>query len=78
MAFKVGVGKSNFASLRKAGNYSIGKTERMFELIEETANEVTLFTRPRRFGKKLMISMMENFFDIRKDSRDLLDNGTLS
>lgn len=73
MAFKVGVGRSNFAALRRAGNYYVGKTELMYELVEETDNEVTLFTRPRRFGKTLMVSMMENFFDIRKDSRKLFE-----
>ena len=73
MAFKVGVGKSNFAALRRAGNYYVDKTELMYELVEETDNEVTLFTRPRRFGKTLMVSMMENFFDIRKDSRKLFE-----
>lgn len=73
MAFKVGVGRSNFAALRRAGNYYVDKTELMYELVEETDNEVTLFTRPRRFGKTLMVSMMENFFDIRKDSRKLFE-----
>lgn len=46
MTFKVGVGKSNFAALRKAGNHYIDKTELMYELVEETDHEVTLFTRP--------------------------------
>lgn len=73
MAFKVGVGRSNFAALRRAGNYYVDKTELMYELVKETDNEVTLFTRPRRFGKTLMVSMMENFFDIRKDSRKLFE-----
>ena len=36
-------------------------------------NEVTLFTRPRRFGKTLMMSMIENFFSIRKDSEDIFE-----
>ncbi|MDE7414923.1 MAG: ATP-binding protein [Lachnospiraceae bacterium] len=73
MTFKVGVGKSNFAALRKAGNYYIDKTELLYELVEETDHEVTLFTRPRRFGKTLMISMMENFFNIRKDSSGIFE-----
>ena len=73
MDFKVGVGKSNFAALRKAGNYYIDKTELIYELVEDTDNEVTLFTRPRRFGKTLMMSMLENFFSINKDSRDIFE-----
>lgn len=71
MSFKVGVGKSDFEALRKSDNYYVDKTEIMYELIEETDNQVTLFTRPRRFGKTLMMSMMWNFFSIRKDSRNI-------
>ena len=73
MAFKVGVGKSDFADLRKAGNYYVDKTELLYELVEKTDNEVTLFTRPRRFGKTLMMSMIENFFSIKQDSRKLFE-----
>ena len=73
MDFKVGVGKSDFAALRESGNYYVDKTELIYELINDTDNAVTLFTRPRRFGKTLMLSMMENFFSIRKDSENLFD-----
>ena len=73
MAFKVGVGKSDFAALREAGNYYVDKTELLYELVNETDNAVTLFTRPRRFGKTLMMSMFENFFSIRKDSKDIFE-----
>ncbi|MDE6972116.1 MAG: ATP-binding protein [Lachnospiraceae bacterium] len=73
MEFKVGVGKSDFADLRNAGNYYVDKTEILYELVHETDNKVTLFTRPRRFGKTLMMSMMENFFHINKDSREIFD-----
>lgn len=74
MAFKVGVGKSDFASLREAGNYYVDKTELIYELVNDSDNEVTLFTRPRRFGKTLMMSMMENYFSIRKDSKRIFEN----
>ena len=74
MAFKVGVGKSDFASLRESGNYYVDKTELIYELVNDTDNEVTLFTRPRRFGKTLMMSMMENYFNIRKNSCGLFEN----
>ena len=73
MDFKVGVGKSDFASLRSEGNYYIDKTEIIYELVNDTNNEVTLFTRPRRFGKTLMMSMFENFFNIEKNSRDIFE-----
>lgn len=71
MDFKVGVGKSDFEALRKSNNYYVDKTAIMYELVEETDHQVTLFTRPRRFGKTLMMSMMSSFFSIRKESRDL-------
>ncbi len=73
MDFKVGVGKSDFADLRNSNNYYVDKTEILHELVNDTDNEVTLFTRPRRFGKTLMMSMLENFFDIKKDSRALFE-----
>ena len=73
MAFRVGVGKSDFDDLRKSKNYYVDKTDIMYELVEEKDNKVTLFTRPRRFGKTLMMSMMSNFFSIRKDSRDIFE-----
>lgn len=73
MAFRVGVGESNFADLRKSDKYYVDKTAIVYELVEETENKVTLFTRPRRFGKTLMMSMMSNFFSIRKDSKELFE-----
>lgn len=73
MDFKVGVGKSDFEELRESGNYYVDKTELIYELVNDTDNKVTLFTRPRRFGKTLMMSMMENFFNIRKDGKDIFE-----
>ncbi|MBQ9536421.1 MAG: AAA family ATPase [Desulfovibrionaceae bacterium] len=73
MGFKIGVGKSDFAKLRESDNYYVDKTELLYELVHETDNEVTLFTRPRRFGKTLMMSMIENFFNIRKNSKDIFN-----
>lgn len=73
MTFKVGVGKSDFEALRKSNNYYVDKTDIMYELVEETDNQVTLFTRPRRFGKTLMMSMLSNFFSIRKESRSIFE-----
>ena len=69
MEFTVGMGKSDFEEIRTVGNYYVDKTELLYELAAKRENKVTLFTRPRRFGKTLTMSMMANFFDIRKDSR---------
>ena len=73
MAIRVGVGKSDFDDLRSAGNYYVDKTEFIYELVEKTDNKVTLFTRPRRFGKTLMMSMLENFFSVRLDSKEAFE-----
>ena len=45
----------------------------LFDLVGKTNNKVTLFTRPRRFGKTLNMSMMESFFDISRDSRRIFE-----
>ena len=78
MGFLVGVGESDFAQLREEKAYYVDKTEILYELVHDTRNKVTLFTRPRRFGKTLMMSMMENFFNVRKSSRDIFEGLAIS
>ncbi len=73
MSFTVGIGEADFAVLRKENAYYVDKTEIIYELVHDTKNKVTLFTRPRRFGKTLMMSMMENFFSIRKASKSIFE-----
>ena len=69
---KIPVGKYDFDDIRRNHEYYVDKTELIYELLEGTSNEVTLFTRPRRFGKTLTMSMIESFFSIQKsDSRDV-------
>lgn len=63
------VGVSDFAEIRKNGYYFIDKSELIEKLVKTKATKVTLITRPRRFGKTLGMSMLANFFDIRKDNR---------
>ncbi len=74
MAFTVSVGESDFAALRNGKAYYVDKTEILYELVHDTNNKVSLFTRPRRFGKTLLMSMIENFFSITKDSRALFED----
>ena len=69
MGIRVSVGGEDFDGLRKSGSYYVDKTELIYELVYKADNTVTLFTRPRRFGKTLNMSMMESFFDISRDSR---------
>lgn len=64
------VGVSDFEKIRNDSFYYVDKTGLIAELLSDNA-EVTLITRPRRFGKTLGMSMLENFFDIRKDSKRL-------
>ncbi|MBR4164052.1 MAG: AAA family ATPase [Solobacterium sp.] len=71
MTIKIPVGEESFDEIRKAGLYYVDKTELIYELVGQTGNKVTLFTRPRRFGKTLNMSMMESFFDIKRDSNVL-------
>ena len=66
------VGVSDFAEIRKNGYYFIDKSELIEKLVKTKATKVTLITRPRRFGKTLGMSMLANFFDIRKDSHECL------
>ena len=73
MAMQIAVGDEKFDDIRKAGLYYVDKTELLYELAAEARNKVTLFTRPRRFGKTLNLSMMECFFDVRRDSRPLFE-----
>ena len=62
------VGDDRFESLIQQGGYYVDKTELLYELLAKSRNLVTLFTRPRRFGKTLTLSMMDSFFDITRDS----------
>ena len=67
------VGVSDFEEIRKNEYYYIDKSELIGELLSRTGIKVTLITRPRRFGKTLGMSMLERFFDIRKESRKLFE-----
>ncbi len=65
------VGYENFEEVRRSGRYYVDKTEILYELVQNEGNKVTLFTRPRRFGKTLTMRMMESFFALGRDSREL-------
>ena len=71
-ALNIPVGISNFEKIRNNGFYYVDKTGLIEELLKTEA-EVTFITRPRRFGKTLGMSMLESFFDIRKNSRKLFE-----
>ena len=64
---KLPVGIDNFEKIRRNGFYYIDKTE-LIEQLFLNWGEVNLFTRPRRFGKTLNMSMLKCFFEIGTDS----------
>lgn len=68
---KISVGSSDFAEYRKGDYYYVDKTGLIEELLKTPGIKVTLITRPRRFGKTMNMSMLAEFFDIRKDSRPI-------
>ena len=77
-AMDIPVGVSDFAEIRQNGYYYVDKSGLISALLQTAATKVTLITRPRRFGKTLGMSMLESFFDIRKDSRKLFDGLEIS
>ena len=75
---KIPVGISDFAKIRNYKYYYVDKTGLIEDLLEKETAEVTLITRPRRFGKTMGMSMLDNFFDIRKDSQAIFEGLEIS
>ena len=63
---KLPIGIENFQEIRQMGFYYIDKTKFIEQLLEQWG-KVNLFTRPRRFGKTLTMSMLQNFFEFGAD-----------
>lgn len=74
---KMPIGISDFETIRKRNAYYVDKSSLISELIN-SMSIVTLFTRPRRFGKTLTMSMLESFFNIEKNSKNLFDGLEIS
>ena len=62
-SLKLPVGIENFEEIRQLGFYYVDKTKLIEQLLQNWG-KVNLFTRPRRFGKTLNMSMLKNFFEI--------------
>ena len=75
---KIPVGISDFAKIQNYGYYYVDKTGLIADLLEKETAEVTLITRPRRFGKTMGMSMLANFFDIRRDSQAMFEGLEIS
>ena len=69
------IGTSDFKSLITENAFYVDKTKFIEEILEDLS-KVKLFTRPRRFGKTLNLSMLKYFFDVEnvKENRKLFDN----
>ena len=66
-------GRSDFETIRRDGFYYVDKTGLIGEILKSSGTQVTLITRPRRFGKTLGMSTLECFLDIQKDSKVLFE-----
>ena len=66
------VGISNFEKIREGGYYYIDKTNLISELLSGGIAEVTLITRPRRFGKSLGIALLQIFWISAKTASNCL------
>ena len=65
---KLPIGIDSFEKIRKENFYYVDKTKLIEQLLQNWS-KVNLFTRPRRFGKTLNMSMIKNFFEIGTDKR---------
>lgn len=74
MTRSIGIGLQNFEKIRMLNNFYIDKTDFIREWWESN-DEVTLITRPRRFGKTLNMSMIEQFFSVDYANRGDLFEG---
>lgn len=71
------IGTQDFRKLRERKAYYVDKTHMVEEFLESWY-EVTLITRPRRFGKTLNMSMLAEFLDCTKNSEELFANTRVS
>ena len=67
------IGISNYREAKEEKRYYIVDKSKMIEDFLKSGTKVTLITRPRRFGKTLNMSMMAEFFDVTKDSKDIFE-----
>lgn len=67
------IGISDFEEIRGNLFYYVDKSGLIAEILRSESVKVSLITRPRRFGKTLGMSMLESFFDIRRQSRNLFE-----
>lgn len=67
------IGVNSYQKLREEDYYTVDKSGMIMEFLERKTT-VTLITRPRRFGKTINMSMLAEFFDVTKDSKDIFQD----
>ena len=67
------IGISDFEEIRGNHFYYVDKSGLIAEILRSESVKVSLITRPRRYGKTLGMRMLESFFDIRRQSRNLFE-----
>ena len=65
MAHKLPLGRADFESIRKEGFLYVDKTGRMYEMIG--SRKFVFLSRPRRFGKSLLLNTLDSYFSGKKD-----------
>ncbi|MBP0960600.1 MAG: AAA family ATPase [Oscillospiraceae bacterium] len=73
MKLNIRASYDSFRELRENNAYYIDKTDLIEEFLIDKFDKAVLFARPRRFGKTLTMTMLRDFLDIRRDSRDIFD-----
>ena len=73
MKLNITASYDSFRELRENNSYYIDKTDLIEEFLLDKFDKAVLFARPRRFGKTLTMTMLRDFLDIRRDSRDIFD-----
>lgn len=66
------IGNDDFAEVRRNNSYYVDKSLMIKDFLDMN-DKVALIARPRRFGKTLNMTMIREFFDITKDSRDIFN-----
>jgi hypothetical protein len=77
-SLNIPVGISDFERIRELDYYYVDKTGLIKTLLRGEMDQVTLITRPRRFGKTMAMSMLNSFLDIKKDSKGLFEGLEIS
>ena len=78
MATNINIGAEFFREIRENKCAYVDKTAFIEKLLTTNLAKVTLITRPRRFGKTLALTTLQDFFDISKQSKDIFDGLSIS